>query len=282
MIVVDGDAPEGTRAARGGRGLEPGLRRRGGGRAGQPDDVLTLIYTSGTTGPPKGVQLSHHAIMFARQGDRGDHPDRGRVVGVISWLPAAHIAERNAAPLHPDRSTPATITCAPEPARGPVLPAAGPPDVVLRGAADLGEAQGRARGDAGGPARGAAQAGPGGARASIERVRLQPARRAGARRARGAGRAGRRADVLEAARDARARPGRRGQRRRRADAGRGARVLPRARDRARRAVGDVGDVRVRHRQPAGARQDRDGRTAVAGSRAEARRRRRGARAAASS
>jgi long-chain acyl-CoA synthetase len=60
-----------------------------------PEDVLTLIYTSGTTGPPKGVQLCHRNLMEAMKsveavvefapGDR-----------VISWLPAAHIAERGA------------------------------------------------------------------------------------------------------------------------------------------------------------------------------------------
>ena len=61
----------------------------------EPDDVLTLIYTSGTTGPPKGVQLSHHNIMSVVQTIqeliRLDPQAR-----VISWLPAAHIAERNA------------------------------------------------------------------------------------------------------------------------------------------------------------------------------------------
>ena len=42
-----------------------------------PDDLLTLIYTSGTTGPPKGVQLSHHAIMItAGAVRRGDHSSR--------------------------------------------------------------------------------------------------------------------------------------------------------------------------------------------------------------
>jgi long-chain acyl-CoA synthetase len=59
------------------------------------EDVLTLIYTSGTTGPPKGVQLSHSNLMAVVA-------DIERIVQfpvgsrVISWLPAAHIAERNA------------------------------------------------------------------------------------------------------------------------------------------------------------------------------------------
>ena len=61
-----------------------------------PDDLLTLIYTSGTTGPPKGVQLTHRNLMTLTAGvdDIVDFPDRG--AKVISWLPAAHIAERGA------------------------------------------------------------------------------------------------------------------------------------------------------------------------------------------
>ena len=66
MIVVDGEAPEGTLVAGRRRGLEPRLRRRRGRlREIGPDDLVTLIYTSGTTGPPKGVQLTHHNIMAA-------------------------------------------------------------------------------------------------------------------------------------------------------------------------------------------------------------------------
>jgi long-subunit acyl-CoA synthetase (AMP-forming) len=61
-----------------------------------PDDLLTMIYTSGTTGPPKGVQLTHRNLMGLITGveDLIAVPERhGRV---MSWLPAAHIAERGA------------------------------------------------------------------------------------------------------------------------------------------------------------------------------------------
>ena len=56
--------------------------------------MLTLIYTSGTTGPPKGVQLTHSNLIAAVRGfdEVIAFPDDGRV---ISWLPMAHIAERN-------------------------------------------------------------------------------------------------------------------------------------------------------------------------------------------
>ncbi len=57
--------------------------------------MLTLIYTSGTTGPPKGVQLIHRNLIAACEGldELIEFPENGRV---ISWLPHAHIAERNA------------------------------------------------------------------------------------------------------------------------------------------------------------------------------------------
>ena len=60
-----------------------------------PEDVLTLIYTSGTTGPPKGVQLCHRNLMSAVTGIERmvQFPEGSRI---ISWLPAAHIAERGA------------------------------------------------------------------------------------------------------------------------------------------------------------------------------------------
>ncbi|MBB5163607.1 AMP-binding protein [Mycobacterium sp. AZCC_0083] len=58
-----------------------------------PDDVLTLIYTSGTTGTPKGVELTHAAMLAEleltsevldfRAGDR-----------VPSAMPMAHAAQR--------------------------------------------------------------------------------------------------------------------------------------------------------------------------------------------
>ena len=64
-------------------------------RAIEPEDVVTLIYTSGTTGPPKGVQLVHRNLVAAARLTESliQFPDGAKV---ISWLPAAHIAERMA------------------------------------------------------------------------------------------------------------------------------------------------------------------------------------------
>jgi long-chain acyl-CoA synthetase len=82
-------------------------------RATQPDDEITLIYTSGTTGPPKGVQLVHRNLMAAVQSVEAliRFPDAAKV---ISWLPAAHIAERMAHHYLPIVYA-MTITCCPNP-----------------------------------------------------------------------------------------------------------------------------------------------------------------------
>ncbi|MFI4984554.1 MAG: AMP-dependent synthetase/ligase [Solirubrobacterales bacterium] len=95
VIVVDGDAPEGTIALSDLERTNPGFDVEASVALIEPSDVLTLIYTSGTTGPPKGVQLLHRNLLAAIEGLETliDLPTDGRV---ISWLPAAHIAERNA------------------------------------------------------------------------------------------------------------------------------------------------------------------------------------------
>jgi len=95
VVVVDGDAPQGTLALSDVEGSNPGFDVDGSVARIKSTDVLTLIYTSGTTGPPKGVQLIHRNLLAACEGLEQliDLPRDGRV---ISWLPAAHVAERNA------------------------------------------------------------------------------------------------------------------------------------------------------------------------------------------
>jgi long-chain acyl-CoA synthetase len=95
IIVVDGDAAEG------GMTLEE-LEQKGDDgfdfesawKAVEPEDILTLIYTSGTTGNPKGVQITHRNIIetVRSYSQIVDFPDGGRIV---SYLPMAHVAERN-------------------------------------------------------------------------------------------------------------------------------------------------------------------------------------------
>jgi len=95
VIVIDGEAPEGTHSLADVEGSNPDFDVDASVAAIQGSDVLTLIYTSGTTGPPKGVQLVHRNLLAAIEGldELIEFPRDGRV---ISWLPAAHVAERNA------------------------------------------------------------------------------------------------------------------------------------------------------------------------------------------
>ena len=95
VIVVDGDPVAGTLALSDLEAAEADFDVEASVAALRGSDVLTLIYTSGTTGPPKGVELIHRNLLAAVEGleELIQFPRDGRV---ISWLPAAHIAERNA------------------------------------------------------------------------------------------------------------------------------------------------------------------------------------------
>src|SRR5215204_5910320 len=113
VIVVDGAGGGDTVAWDDVEGADRGFDAEPHWRAAEPEDVLTLIYTSGTTGPPKGVQLVHRNIMAAVlvADDVIQFPDGSKV---ISWLPAAHVAERNAHHYLPIVFA-MTITCCPNP-----------------------------------------------------------------------------------------------------------------------------------------------------------------------
>jgi long-chain acyl-CoA synthetase len=113
VIVVDGEAPQGVLALDEVEGSDPGFDAAAAAAEVGSEDVLTLIYTSGTTGPPKGVELSNRAIMSAARGAREviELPPGARV---ISWLPAAHIAERMAHHYIPVIYA-GSVTCAPDP-----------------------------------------------------------------------------------------------------------------------------------------------------------------------
>jgi long-chain acyl-CoA synthetase len=113
VIVVDGEASQGVLALDEVEGSDPGFDGAAASAQVSGEDLATLIYTSGTTGHPKGVQLTHHAVMFTAQGVREviELPAGARVV---SWLPAAHIAERMAHHYIPVIYA-GTVTCAPNP-----------------------------------------------------------------------------------------------------------------------------------------------------------------------
>ncbi len=114
VIVADAEAtPEGTISLNDLEGSNPSFDAVEAQANISPDDVVTLIYTSGTTGPPKGVQLTHRNVMAAAQAVE-------KIISfapgarVISWLPAAHIAERMAHHYIPIIYA-GTITCCPNP-----------------------------------------------------------------------------------------------------------------------------------------------------------------------
>ena len=274
VIVIDGEAPDGVitldeviAAPDPDFDAEASVAQLG------PQDLLTIIYTSGTTGPPKGVQLSHRNLLAAvEQAEQLiEFPRDGRV---ISWLPAAHVAERNAHHYLPIVYG-LQITCCDNPREilG-YLPEVRPswffavPRIWEKLKAGL-EAM-----VAGQPEEQRAKT-QAALRDALEKVRLEqggeevPADLADARRARPTARSS------PACARCSARPGQGHPRRRGAHAGRGARVLPRHRAAAGRAVGDERDVRRRRGQPAREDQDRHRRAAGARGRDQAGRGRRG-------
>ncbi len=114
VVVVDGDpVPDTISLAALAEAGEEGFDFEASWTAVEPDDVLTLIYTSGTTGPPKGVQITHANICETVRSydDLIVFPDGGRIV---SYLPMAHVAERNVSHYLP-MLLGFTITCCPDP-----------------------------------------------------------------------------------------------------------------------------------------------------------------------
>jgi long-chain acyl-CoA synthetase len=236
VIVVDGEASAGTVSLSEVQDAGRGFDAAGVAREVGPDDVVTLIYTSGTTGPPKGVQLSHRNVMVAARALQEIIPIRpaGRL---ISWLPAAHIAERMAHHYIPIVYA-GTVTACPNPREiVSYLPRVRPtwffavPRIWEKLKAGLEAMLASQPAEQREPVERALAA-------ARERVRLRqrgepvpPAAR-------------RRPDVQPPAHGAGPRRGNRRQRGRGAHASGGDRVLPRHRDRAGRAVGDVGDVRL--------------------------------------
>jgi long-chain acyl-CoA synthetase len=89
IVLVDGESPGTVAFAQldGDFDVDRAWRQVG------PDDVAVMVYTSGTTGTPKGVELSHRAVLGNTQ---GLNHAIGAMEGarVVSYLPMAHIAER--------------------------------------------------------------------------------------------------------------------------------------------------------------------------------------------
>src|SRR3954447_7608110 len=94
QVVVAGAAPDGAASYDDVANGDP-VDVEAAVAAIEPTELLTVIYTSGTTGPPKGVMLDHTNVLAAYKGlIHYMHAD-GIDDRVVSYLPMAHIAERN-------------------------------------------------------------------------------------------------------------------------------------------------------------------------------------------
>jgi long-subunit acyl-CoA synthetase (AMP-forming) len=96
IVVIDGEAPEGVLGLDDLPAADASFDLEAAAAAVQPDDLLTLIYTSGTTGPPKGVEIMHSNFFAYSAGLLDSVPNLKPGSNVISWLPNAHVAERDA------------------------------------------------------------------------------------------------------------------------------------------------------------------------------------------
>ena len=201
------------------------------------------------------MQLSHRNLLaaVAQAEELIDLPRDGRV---ISWLPSAHVAERNAHHYLPIVYG-LQITCCDNPREilG-YLPEVRPswffavPRIWEKLKAGLETMV------AGQPEEQREKT-EAAVRDALEKVRLEQARRGGPRRPRRSASPRPTDEIFAGLRTMLGpRPGQGHQRRRGADAGRGARVLPRHRPAAGRAVGDERDVRRGRGQPAREDQDR--------------------------
>ena len=107
---VDGAALEAASAATGARVLSFSAFEAAGAAVSPPPppapathaDVCTIMYTSGTTGDPKGVLITHGAVLTTVAGQRAGMDQMGGPMGerftpddvMLSYLPLAHIFDR--------------------------------------------------------------------------------------------------------------------------------------------------------------------------------------------
>ncbi len=115
IVTVDGESGDGLTTWAELRAIDTEFDGEAATAEVSPDDLLTLIYTSGTTGPPKGVEITHSTIFPVVDSlvHFVDLKPGGRL---ISWLPAAHIAERGAHHYVPIVYG-ASVTCCPDPSQ---------------------------------------------------------------------------------------------------------------------------------------------------------------------
>ncbi|WP_280459574.1 AMP-dependent synthetase/ligase [Nocardia carnea] len=94
LIVVDGPAEGATTLADLEANPDPEFDFDAAWQAVEPGDLATLIYTSGTTGPSKGVELTHSNVLAQILALTSGPLDVGIEDRALSYLPAAHVADR--------------------------------------------------------------------------------------------------------------------------------------------------------------------------------------------
>lgn len=94
LVVVDGPAEGATTLTDLENNPDPEFDFDAAWQAVEPGDLATLIYTSGTTGPSKGVELTHRNILAQIVALTSGPLDVGIDDRAVSYLPAAHVADR--------------------------------------------------------------------------------------------------------------------------------------------------------------------------------------------
>ncbi|MFI2229671.1 AMP-dependent synthetase/ligase [Nocardia testacea] len=94
IVLVDGPAEGTTTLADLEAAPDPDFDFEAAWRAVEPGDLVTVIYTSGTTGPSKGVELTHRNVLAQIIALNSGPMDVGLDDRALSYLPAAHVADR--------------------------------------------------------------------------------------------------------------------------------------------------------------------------------------------
>ncbi|MEV3961809.1 long-chain fatty acid--CoA ligase [Nocardia sp. NPDC050193] len=94
IVVVDGPAEGTVTLADLEAAPDPDFDFEATWRAVEPGDLVTVIYTSGTTGPSKGVELTHRNVLAQIIALHSGPMDVGLDDRALSYLPAAHVADR--------------------------------------------------------------------------------------------------------------------------------------------------------------------------------------------
>lgn len=94
IVLVDGPAEGTTTLANLEAAPDPDFDFDAAWRAVEPGDLVTIIYTSGTTGPSKGVELTHRNVLAQIIALNSGPMDVGLDDRALSYLPAAHVADR--------------------------------------------------------------------------------------------------------------------------------------------------------------------------------------------